>query len=189
MVAELFKSGRPLEALLVQEEKIGRWEALLAGAPAGVAIYRLGAREWEALSQDESPDGVMAVAAMTPAIDPESLPDSPGPLLLLHEVNNPNNLGAVLRTADWFGFRTVLISAGSCEATNPKVVRTSMGSLFHLTLSRGGRFRAAPAAAPRPFPGRGKRRAGRGCHRIPAQPGRRSSWGARAAACPRRFWR
>ena len=135
VVAELFKSGRPLEALLVHEEKIGRWEALLAGAPADVAIYRLGAREWEALSQDESPDGVMAVAAMTPAIDPESLPDSQGPLLLLHEVNNPNNLGAVLRTADWFGFRTVLISAGSCETTNPKVVRTSMGSLFHLTLS------------------------------------------------------
>ena len=76
----------------------------------------------------------MAVAAMTPAVDPESLPDSQGPLLLLHEVNNPNNLGAVLRTADWFGFRTVLISAGSCETTNPKVVRTSMGSLFHLTL-------------------------------------------------------
>ncbi len=55
-------------------------------------------------------------------------------------MNNPNNLGAVLRTADWFGFRTVLISAGSCEATNPKVVRTSMGSLFHLTLFEGVDF-------------------------------------------------
>ncbi len=49
-------------------------------------------------------------------------------------MNNPNNLGALLRTADWFGFRTVLLSDGSCEATNPKVVRTSMGSLFHLTV-------------------------------------------------------
>ena len=133
VVAELLKSGRPLEALLVHEEKIGRWEALLARAPAGVGIFRLGAREWEALSQDGSPEGVMAVAVMPPAVDPESLPDA-GPLLLLHEVNNPNNLGAVLRTADWFGFRTVMVSAGSCEATNPKVVRTSMGSLFHLTL-------------------------------------------------------
>jgi TrmH family RNA methyltransferase len=131
---KLLKSGRPLEAILVHEEKIGRWEALLAGAPAGVAIYRMGAREWDVLSQDGSPEGVMAIAAMTPAVDPGNLPDGPGPLLLLHGVNNPNNLGAVLRTADWFGFRTVLISAGSCEATNPKVVRTSMGSLFHLTL-------------------------------------------------------
>ena len=134
VVAELLRSGRPLKALLVHEEKIDRWEALLAGAPVGVGIYRLGAREWDALSQDGSPEGVMAVAVMTPAVDPESLSDGPGPLLLLHEVNNPNNLGALLRTADWFGFRTVLISAGSVEATNPKVVRTSMGNLFHLTL-------------------------------------------------------
>jgi RNA methyltransferase, TrmH family len=134
VVAELLQSGRPLEALLVHDEKIDRWEALLAGAPAGVGIYRLGAREWAALSQDGSPEGVMAVAVMAPAIDPESVPAGPGPLLLLHEVNNPNNLGALLRTADWFAFRTVLISAGSVEATNPKVVRTSMGSLFHLTL-------------------------------------------------------
>ena len=57
-----------------------------------------------------------------------------GPLLLLYRVNNPNNLGALLRTADWFGFRTVFLSNGSCEAANPKVVRTSMGSLFHLTV-------------------------------------------------------
>jgi TrmH family RNA methyltransferase len=134
VVAALLRSGRPLEALLVHEEKIDRWEALLAGAPAGIGIYRIGAREWDALSQDGSPEGVMAVAVMTPAVDPENLPDSPGPLLLLHEVNNPNNLGALLRTADWFGFRTVLISAGSVEATNPKAVRTSMGSLFDLTL-------------------------------------------------------
>ncbi len=140
VVDELLRSGRPVEALLVHEEKIGRWEALLAGVPADVGIYRLAAREWDALSQDESPEGVMAVAVMTPAVDPESLTGGAGPLLLLHEVSNPNNLGALLRTADWFGFRTVLISAGSCEATNPKAVRTSMGSLFHLTLVEGVDF-------------------------------------------------
>jgi RNA methyltransferase, TrmH family len=136
VVEELLKSGRPLEALLVREDKAGRWEELLAGAPRGTGIFRLTAREWEALSQDGSPEGVMAVAVAVapPSVDPSPLPDVPGPLLLLHGVNNPNNLGAVLRTADWFGFRTVLTGAGSCEAANPKVVRTSMGSLFHLTL-------------------------------------------------------
>ncbi|MHB8771083.1 MAG: TrmH family RNA methyltransferase [Syntrophales bacterium] len=137
VVAELLRSGRPFEALLVQEERSERWAALLAAAPAGVGIYRLTARQWDLLSQDEGPEGVMAVAVMPPAIDPERLRSVAGPLLLLHEVNNPNNLGAILRTADWFGFRTVVISAGSCEATNPKVVRTSMGSLFHLALVEG----------------------------------------------------
>jgi TrmH family RNA methyltransferase len=135
VVGELLRSGRALEALLVREETLGRWEAFLAGAPTGIGIYRLSAREWATLSQDESPEGVMAVAVAMSPPDPARLPEEQGPLLLLYRVNNPNNLGALLRTADWFGFRTVLLSAGSCEAMNPKVVRTSMGSLFHLTVA------------------------------------------------------
>ncbi len=135
VVGELLRSGRALEALLVREENVSRWETLLVGAPTGIGIYRLSAREWATLSQDESPEGVMAVAVAMPPPDPARLPAERGPLLLLYQVNNPNNLGALLRTADWFGFRTVLLSAGSCEATNPKVVRTSMGSLFHLTVA------------------------------------------------------
>lgn len=134
VVGELLRSGRPLEALLVCEGKSDRWEAILGAAPTGIGIYRLSAREWEGVSQDASPEGVMAVAAMPPPLDPSCLPDERGPLLLLYRVGDPNNLGALLRTADWFGFRTVLLSAGSCEATNPKAVRTSMGSLFHLTV-------------------------------------------------------
>jgi TrmH family RNA methyltransferase len=135
VVGELLRSGRALEAILVREENLGRWEALLAEAPEGIGIYRLSSREWATLSQDAAPEGVMAVAVAAPPPDPVGLPEVQGPLLLLHQVNNPSNLGALLRTADWFGFRTVLLSAGSCEATHPKVVRTSMGSLFHLTVA------------------------------------------------------
>ena len=137
VVEELFRSGRPLEALLVRGEEAERWEGILAGAPAGTGIWLLSAREWEALSQDPAPEGLMAVVKVPPPVDPDLLADGPGPLLLLHGVNNPNNLGALLRTAHWFGFRTVLLSAGSCEAANPKAVRTSMGSLFHLTVAEG----------------------------------------------------
>ena len=75
----------------------------------------------------------MAVAVLPPP--PPSWEAAPGPLLLLDRINNPNNLGALLRTALWFGFRTVLIGAGSADWTQPKVVRTSMGSLFHLNVT------------------------------------------------------
>jgi TrmH family RNA methyltransferase len=135
VVAELLGSGRPVETLLVREESEGKWQAILDGASAGVSVYRLTAGEWKALSHDPSPEGLMAVAAALPSVDPAGpLTTGSGPLLLLYQVNNPNNLGALFRTAHWFGFRTVLISHGSCEATNPKVIRASMGSLFHLTV-------------------------------------------------------
>ncbi len=134
VVGELLRSGRPLEALLVREQRARRWGSLLTEAPPGAPLYRLSGREWESLSQDLAPEGIMAVAAMTPP--PKDSPASPprGPLLLLYQVNNPNNLGALLRTAHWFGFAAVYLSQGSVEATHPKVVRTSMGSLFHLTV-------------------------------------------------------
>lgn len=135
VVGELLRSFWKTEALLISPEVSERREELLAGVPPGIPIYRLTSREWATLSQDPSPEGVMAVAAIPPAADPACrLETEAGPLLLLYQVNNPNNLGALLRSAHWFGFRTVLISEGSCEATNPKVVRTSMGSLFHLTV-------------------------------------------------------
>jgi RNA methyltransferase, TrmH family len=135
VVAELLGSGRPVETLLVNGDSADRWQTLLARAPVGIPVYRLTAGEWEEISQDPSPEGVMAVAAALPAIDPAvRLSTETGPLLLLYQVNNPNNLGALIRTAHWFGFRTVLVSEDSCEATNPKAIRTSMGSLFHLTV-------------------------------------------------------
>jgi TrmH family RNA methyltransferase len=119
VVGELLRSCWKTEALLISAEKSGPREEILAGVPSGIPIYRLMDREWATLSQDPSPEGLMAES---------------GPLLLLYQVNNPNNLGALFRTAHWFGFRTVLVSKGSCEVTNPKVIRTSMGSFFHLTV-------------------------------------------------------
>jgi TrmH family RNA methyltransferase len=135
VVAELLKSGRPVAALLVCERSGERWQPLLDGVPTEIPVYGLTAGEWQELSQDPSPEGVMAVAQAVPPADSSCLPEAAsGPLLLLYQVNNPNNLGALLRTAHWFGFRIVLTSPGSCEATNPKAIRASMGSLFHLTL-------------------------------------------------------
>jgi RNA methyltransferase, TrmH family len=135
VVCELLRSGRPAEAVLVSGERAERWGEILAAVPARIPIFRLTDRDWKTLSQDPSPEGVMAVGIAQPPVDPASLlAAATGPLLLLHQVSNPNNLGALLRTAHWFGFRTVLVSDGSCEVTNPKVIRTSMGGLFHLTV-------------------------------------------------------
>jgi TrmH family RNA methyltransferase len=54
--------------------------------------------------------------------------------LILHEVNNPRNLGALARSARWFGFDGIILSVNSADYANPKAVRASMGSIFHLTI-------------------------------------------------------
>jgi TrmH family RNA methyltransferase len=77
----------------------------------------------------------MAVAAVPepPRLE-DFLTDVQGHLLLLYRLNNPNNLGAIMRSAHWFGFAGIILSRDSVDFTHPKVVRASMGSLFYLSL-------------------------------------------------------
>ena len=55
-------------------------------------------------------------------------------LVALNNVKDPGNLGTIIRTAGWFGLDGVMLSKTSVEFTNPKVIRASMGAIFHLPI-------------------------------------------------------
>lgn len=55
-------------------------------------------------------------------------------VVYLHEVQDPGNLGTILRTLAWFGAGRCLLSPGSVDPFNPKVVRASMGAIFHVPI-------------------------------------------------------
>jgi len=55
--------------------------------------------------------------------------------LLLDSVQDPGNLGAILRIADWFGLGHVICGKGTADALNPKTLRSSMGAIFRVQLS------------------------------------------------------
>lgn len=136
VVEELFSSSWQAEAILVLPEKRKYWEKIMVKVPPDVSLYELNRAQWQKLSQDKEPEGVMALVAMPPEPSPgDDFTSAPGNSLILHEINNPGNLGALLRSALWFGFNNIVLSAGSVEYTHPKAVRTSMGSLFHLNFA------------------------------------------------------
>lgn len=58
-------------------------------------------------------------------------------IVIICEGQDPGNLGTIIRTCDWFGVETILLSNGSVELYNPKVVRSTMGSIFHLSVIEG----------------------------------------------------
>ncbi len=135
VVEELLKSGLEAEALLVLPEKISVWEKILREANGSVGAYQLTRPEWKKLSQDREPEGVMAVVRVPGEPSARSfLQACGGHILILHEINNPGNLGALIRSACWFGFTGVLLSSNSVDWTNPKVIRASMGGVFSLTI-------------------------------------------------------
>lgn len=55
-------------------------------------------------------------------------------IVALENISDPGNMGTILRNCDWFGIRTVLLSPNCAEIYNPKVIRASAGSVFHLNL-------------------------------------------------------
>jgi TrmH family RNA methyltransferase len=136
VVRELLKTNWNTRAIFVMENKVAEREDLLCSVPEGTDVYELTETQWAKLSQDKAPEGIMAIVAVPrcPDLDAILSRDDPGHLLLLYRINNPNNLGAVIRTAHWFGIRKIFISTGSVDFTNSKAVRAAMGSLFHVTI-------------------------------------------------------
>ncbi|MFA6946048.1 MAG: RNA methyltransferase [Pedobacter sp.] len=55
-------------------------------------------------------------------------------LIALDGIQDPGNLGTIIRTADWFGLNTIICSNDTAEAYNPKVVQASMGSLARMNV-------------------------------------------------------
>lgn len=53
-------------------------------------------------------------------------------IVIINEGQDPGNVGTIIRTCDWFGVDAVLLTSGTVELFNPKVIRATMGSVFHL---------------------------------------------------------
>jgi TrmH family RNA methyltransferase len=135
VVAELLASNWQTKAIFVLPEKAKYWEKLSEKLPPDMPIYQLSLSQWHKISQDKEPEGIMALVSLMPALSlAQLLTNKSGNLLVLHEINNPGNLGALMRSAQWFGFSNIILSTNSTDYTNPKVIRTSMGSIFHLTI-------------------------------------------------------
>ena len=88
-------------------------------------------KQMAGMSDTKSPQGILAVVPMA-AISP--IADEKAVGIYLHEIQDPGNLGTILRTLAWFGGFRLLLSPGSVDPFNPKVIRSSMGALFHVPM-------------------------------------------------------
>ena len=101
---------------------------------AGVPTEQVSERVMERLTSTVTPQGVVGVA---PFVD-VGIDDliSLGAVAILHEVRDPGNAGTILRSADAAGASGVLFAGSSVDAYNPKAVRASAGSIFHVPVVR-----------------------------------------------------
>lgn len=136
------EAGAPLVDVLVSSDAAAgdrRVQRLVE--QAGVPVYVAPTADLEALSDVEASQGVLAVVRAELA-EVEALAEAPR-VLVLDGVQDPGNVGTLLRTAAWFGVEGVMGGPGTAGFFNPKVVRAAMGGHWDLRLTRTGNLDAA----------------------------------------------
>ncbi|MBX6332105.1 MAG: RNA methyltransferase [Gemmatimonadaceae bacterium] len=100
-------------------------------AERGIPLLEVSERDFESAAATESPQGVLLIGEVPSwRLEALTLPERPR-LLVLDGVQDPGNVGTLLRTAAAFGVAATLAMPGTVDLWNGKVVRSAMGALFH----------------------------------------------------------
>lgn len=114
------------------ETATSEYDALRAAAPAWTLVDD---RALASLSDSVHPQGLVAVCRFVDRPVTHVLDDAPQLIAICADVRDPGNAGTVIRCADAAGADAVLLAGSSVDAYNPKTVRATVGSLFHLPLA------------------------------------------------------
>ena len=118
------------------------FEALSQGVNARLATDEVLA----AMADTVNPQGIIAVCRFVDVALQEVLDAGPRLIAVLCQVRDPGNAGTVLRAADSAGADAVILTASSVDIYNPKAVRSTAGSLFHLPVVLGADVHELAAA-------------------------------------------
>jgi RNA methyltransferase, TrmH family len=130
--------GGTLAELFTTLDAAERHHDLVAGAHAAGARLHLATDEVvDSLCQTVTPQGIVGVCRFVDSPFEELLRTGPRLVAVLAHVRDPGNAGTVLRCADAAGADAVVLTDASVDPYNPKAVRASAGSLFHLPLAVG----------------------------------------------------
>src|SRR6266852_5085816 len=131
IIEEAVRSGLRFRAIFFSESAQPRASRLLPQIGSHVGTLLLPDKLFRSAVPSETPQGVAALVHIK-KISLQDVLDhtSTGPLLVIAGVQDPGNLGTILRSAEAFGAKGILLGDGTVSAYNSKVVRASAGSVF-----------------------------------------------------------
>ena len=135
ILEEAIRSGLKFKAVFFRSSAENRAQRLLPQLAAHVETLLLPDKLFATAVPSESPQGVAALVRCRPfKLDDVLAKSQAGPLLAIAGVQDPGNLGTILRSAEAFGAGGVLLGEGTVSPFNSKVVRASAGSVFRLPI-------------------------------------------------------
>lgn len=108
-----------------------------AARAAGIDVQFTTEAVLDAMADTVTPQGIVAVARQAPTSVKDIFAASPRLIAICEEVRDPGNLGTIIRAADAAGADAVILTGRTVDPYNPKVVRATTGSLFHLPVAVG----------------------------------------------------
>ena len=127
IVSELLQSHFTTESLYALEGWLSENRGKI---PEGVKVFEASYKDLERISGLKTPNKVLAVAKTPEIAEPPAVDH----VLVLDTVQDPGNLGTIIRTADWFGIRHLVCSPETAEVFSPKVIQASMGSFLRVNV-------------------------------------------------------
>ena len=137
IVQEAIRSGLRFDAVFFRESAEGQAKRLLPQLGAHVETAVLPDKLFASVVPSETPQGVAALVRYRHSSLEDLLAKlATGPLVVVAGLQDPGNLGTILRSAEAFGAAGVVLGEGTVSPFNAKVVRGSAGSLFRLAVVR-----------------------------------------------------
>ncbi len=106
--------------------------------PGNTPVYSLSTDDFMAMSDTENPQGLAAVCRIPEEADPARLSGTPGLVVAIDGIQDPGNLGTIIRTASWFGAKALFYGHGTVDPFHPKVVRSTAGATGSIPYVKGG---------------------------------------------------
>ena len=124
LISEFIKSGRKgLKYVIIRHDYEN--ESIIDNQ-SEIITYKVNRIQFDKLSDTKSPQGILAVVK----ISEEKKPLDSKMIVALDSINDPGNLGTILRTCYWFGIDSIIIGMNSADVYNTKTIRASQGALF-----------------------------------------------------------
>lgn len=121
-----------IDYFLVADSLYPEFESMMAGRK-DIPVYLVPDDLFKRVSTTGTPQGVLAVAPLLDHEDPSLIAEG-SRYVVLEQLQDPGNIGTIIRAADACGFDAVLLSPGCADPHNPKVIRSAMGSVFHIPI-------------------------------------------------------
>ncbi|HEU4508185.1 MAG TPA: RNA methyltransferase [Pyrinomonadaceae bacterium] len=143
---EAHRSNLEIEAVIVSEELLRKERAAAVIDELSSVSKRVASvseKLLESISYTKTPQGIVVLAQRPESSEQRLVAASPGvnPLIVvLHQINNPVNVGAILRTAEAAGATGVITTRNTSDPFSPKSLRGAMGSAFRLPIWSGPTF-------------------------------------------------